>query len=106
MINKSKKMFFKILTASVLVFSLFGNSAYAGCLDVRDYGYHTYSARVIVLREYRILTNTVDVYENGVPVTYYFYAIYQDQIIQCVCGASKTKKQVRVGDYGPEKVYR
>lgn len=84
-----------MLAAVVLTLTLWGIRTYAGCLDVRDYGHHTYSARVYVQRETTVLSYTVEV-SYGV---YYFYTVWQDRLLECVCGKQIMLYQCRAGDF-------
>ena len=96
--KQGRKILLSVVLVTALFFILYGKSAYALCLDVRDYGYHTYSARVSILREWRIETNRVDGYIGNSPVTYHFYAIYQDRLLECICGKQLRENQFRAGD--------
>lgn len=84
-----------MLAAVVLTLTLWGIRTYASCLDVRDYGHHTYSARVYILSETTVLSYSVEV-SYGV---YKFYTIYQDRLLECVCGEATMQCQYRAGDF-------
>ena len=94
--KKFKKVKIAVVLAAVLLtLSFWGIRTYAGCLDIRDYGHHTYSARVYILSETTDLSYSVNV-SYGV---YNFYTVWQERLLECVCGAQTIEHQYRAADY-------
>ena len=84
-----------LLAAVVLTLTLWGIRTYAGCLDVRDYGHHTYSAGVHVIHSTTCLLYSVDCGDY----IYNFYVTFQDRYLECVCGAQIYQSQYRADEY-------
>ncbi len=84
-----------MLAAVVLTLTLWGIRTYAGCLDVRDYGHHMYSARVYILSETTCVQDEIDCGDY----IYKIYVVWQDRLLECVCGAQARENHYRADQY-------
>lgn len=87
--NKKIKKFFAVFAVMAICFQSLGAVAGSNCLDVRDYGYHRYSARTYTALESTMLLGTDGVYDK------YFIAVldctYKKTDI-CVCGEPRVTR--------------
>lgn len=97
--KKARKIFCIVCVIVVLVES---KKVIAGCLDVERYKTHTYSAKLTVLKEYRIRSDIGrTLRSDGKWENIYYYVYYQDRLVECVCGKQLKLTQVRDRQEGP-----